>query len=258
MHTTDAHALQAILQRMNDHANGGTIQARWETVLNTSGRGVEFSARHGEVVSLLNETIRHVQSLPDSKRANYEPYLVYWWTAVMCPDVQWGAGHQQGVITAEHVALLGSLGDVIEARLEHTSAAPGGFRLEAVREQCEGWIEHINGASLPTNYETLLIKQLEHLLWLIDHAETFGVSRVASAAEDITGHLVMASLRVPEAERHSWTRRMREWTGMLVTFTALTMAGHTAIEGATTLINDIAPGVEYVLDAVEPDDSPAP
>ena len=189
MHTTDAHALEAILRIINDKSQGGSLQARWENALGVSGRKAELVARHAEVVDLLQSVIRHIKALPQAKRSKYEPSIMEWWSVVMAPDVQWGAGNTGALIGLEHINILGSLGDVLESRLELTSASPGGFNIQAVRDQCEEWKATIAETGMPANFRNLLVESLDHLIWLVDNSDKFGYARVARAAEAVTGQL---------------------------------------------------------------------
>ncbi len=187
MYRTDAHALQAILRVINDPESGGTYQARWEAALGVEYRGLELFRGHAEVVQMLNETIKQIYALPEHKQSNYIESVSQWWLAVVVPDVQWGARATSRLIGDEHIAILGSLGDVVESRLDKTTSAPGGLNVAGVQEHCQEWLALLESTDIPTNLRGMLVQGIEHLLWLIANADRFGYARVARTAEDLTG-----------------------------------------------------------------------
>ncbi|MDO3397968.1 hypothetical protein QWJ41_19755 [Nocardioides sp. SOB44] len=259
MHTTDAHALQAILAELNSPASGSSLNARWAKALGVQPGAAGFPRRHAEVMNLLAETIRQIGVLPPARRGNYEPSAPLWWKAVVAPDIAWGAGNTTGpIIGQEHIALLGSMGDVIEARQEGTALAPGGVNLEALTDQCKEWIEVLQGTHLPNGLRTLLIESLEHVIWLADSVDRFGYARVAREAESVTGALVLATPQVPDEARPSWNQRFRRWTATLATFTLLASGTQLAIEGATDVVNEVAPAVGQVIEMIEGSDDSTP
>lgn len=258
MHNTDAHALQEILQSVNNPATGATVRARWEVVLGAteSKQAKEFVTRHSEVVSLLVSTIHHIRALPEHQQARYEASITQWWIAVTSPDQHWGNKHDSMLIGQEHINLLGSLGDVIEVRMAGTSAAPEGRHVEDIKAQCDEWLSSINEFGLPDNLQRLITEGLNHLLWLIDNQERFGFARVAQAAENVTGQLVTAAVEVPEAARPRWKARLNRWAGAILTFSRLAGATHLALKHGTDVINDIEPALNAVKDVVEEIDTP--
>lgn len=254
MYRTDAHALQAILKVANDPQAGSTMQARWQTALGFKTRGMDFITGHGEVVRMLTETIDQIFALPENKQPNYSGSIMKWWTLVVMPDAAWNANNGNAVIGAEHIAILGSLGDVIESRLDQTSAAPGGLNLTTLREQCDEWLVLLDETELPTNLREMLKKGIEHLLWLIKNADRFGYARIARTAEDITGQLSVAATQVPDKQKLSWRNRMNQWGAGLLLFNGLVASTHLAIEQTADLIHTIEPGVAQVIGLVDGDD----
>lgn len=262
MHTTEPHALQAILKVVNDPGAGKSLQQRWQQAIGVSTRSPEFAIRHAEVVGLLTETVRQIKSLPANARADYEPSILPWWNVVVAPDSAWGNGITGNIVQPEHIRILGALGQVIESRMEATSAAPGGFKIEAIREQCEEWKNTLADIGLSANLRNLLIERIDHLIWVVEHADLLGYARVARAADELTGQLAMATPRVPDEYRKRWTDRFKAWTGVLIAFTAFNVSATTAIESSTNLAKQIESSVNDVMDivdgeVVEEDEPPA-
>lgn len=251
MYRTDAHALQAILRELNNAETGGSLQARWFKVLGSRGLGAEFVRRHAEVVALLESVIRQIATLPESSRANYEPSTVPWWQAIVAPDVSWGSGASSALIGDEHIRSLGALGDVLEFRLEATSAAPVGKFLDELKAQCAEWAASLENAGLPAGFRNLIAEGINHLTWLIENADRFGYARVAQAAEAVTGQLVMATPQVPEPKRATWTERLTKWTAVLAAYSAFMGGTHMAIETTKVVVRDIESTVATVTDIVD-------
>ena len=180
-----------------------------------------------------------------------------WWSVVMAPDVQWGAGNTGALIGLEHINILGSLGDVLESRLELTSASPGGFNIQAVRDQCEEWKATIAETGMPANFRNLLVESLDHLIWLVDNSDKFGYARVARAAEAVTGQLAMSATHLPEKDKGTWKQKLTMWTVTLAAFSAFMVTANDAIEASENLIKQIEPGVSQVMDMLDGGDDTA-
>ncbi|MFC7494533.1 MULTISPECIES: hypothetical protein [unclassified Nocardioides] len=251
MHRTDAHSLAAILHAVNESSKD-TILQRWGDALDVHPGKPELAQRHAEVVGLYTATLEQIAALPDDKRQRYEPFTTAWWTAIVSPDAQWRTKGSGPVLAAEHLALLNGVGDVIEARMDATSSAPGGFNLEQIGEQCDEWLEALNDTdALPEAFRRSLTQSVGHVRWLIENVELFGTARVARAANVVTGEVIQAIPRVREEERRNWAVRLARWTALLAAYSAFATAGATAIESTEHLV-EVTSGVAIrVVEALE-------
>jgi hypothetical protein len=250
LHRTEAHALAAILRAVNESEKKSLRQKWGEALGQVHPSSVELSRRHAETVSLLTSTLRQVHALPEDKQSTYIPFTQHWWTAVVCPDAQWNATGTGPVIAQEHLALLSNLGDFLEARLEHTAAAPGGFNLAEVRTQCHEWTAALDDDLLPAALARSLGQAIQHLSWVIDNAELFGAAHVAAVANDLTGDMVLTTRLVPPARRREWAARLGKWTATLMAFSAFATATAAAVERTDVLVKEISQVAVQLVDQV--------
>lgn len=238
LHRTDAHALHSILAAV-EKSQAKSLHLRWAGVLGAEVNTPEFDRRHAEVVGLYTRILRDIQALPEAQQRIYGPYRHAWWEAVMQPNTAWGSGQNRVVIiTREHLHLLHTAGDLIESRLDSTSSAPGATNLDSLREVIDGWVEMLTtepGMLPNAALRTVLVRQLEHVLWLIENASLFGAGPIASAAQEAVGGIVMASPEVPEPHKRSWKQRAFQALGTLILFNAIGTEATTAIESVGDL-----------------------
>ncbi len=252
VHRTDAHALAAILETVNG-IDQPTLHQRWSQALGVRKSTQEFAQRHAEVVGLLTGTMDQIAALPHDKRSRYEPYYKAWWTAVVSPEAVWdGQSKGSRIISADHLSLLHGVGDVVEARMEHTPSSPGAFNLNRVSEQCAEWLEALNEPdTLPEAFRRSLIQSVSHVQWLIENAALFGVARVAKAANTVTGEVIQAVPHVKQEARRSWAKRLATWTATLMAFSAFNLASVQAIESTERLVVTLNDAAEQIVDALE-------
>jgi hypothetical protein len=252
MHRTDAHALAAILGTVNE-IEQPTLNQRWSQALGARLGSKEMGQRHAEVVNLLTGTMDQVAALPDEKRQTYEPYFMAWWTAVVSPEAQWG-GQTKGskIISREHLSLLTSVGDVVEARMDRSPSAPGAFNLGQIAEQCAEWLEALQEpGEVADPFRRSLIQALNHVQWLIENVALFGVARVAKAANTVTGEVIQAIPHVRRDARKIWAQRLATWTATLMVFTAFNTASVEAIESTERLVSALTDVAVQVVDALD-------
>lgn len=252
MYRTDAHALAAILGTVNG-IDQPTLHQRWSQTLGARKGTKEMAQRHAEVVNLLTGTFDQIAALPIEKRERYEPYFHAWWSAVISSDIEWSAQAKGSkVISREHLSLLSGVGDVVEARMEHTPSVPGAFNLDQVSELCNEWLAVLeNPGELPDAFRRSLIQAVNHVQWLIDNVALFGAARVAKAANTVTGEVIQAIPHVRPEARKGWAKRLATWTGVLVAFSAFTTASAEAIASTERLITVITDAAVQVVDTLE-------
>lgn len=252
VHRTDAHALAAVLEAV-DAVDQPTLSQRWSQVLKARHGSQEFAQRHAEVVGLLTGTMKQVVALPDDKRKRYEPYFMSWWSAVLTPEMTWTTQSKgTKVISPAHLALLHGVGDLVEARMEHTPSSPGAYNLDQIAAHCAEWMEVLQvPGTLPEAFRRSLIQAISHVQWLIENVGLVGVSRVAEAANVVTGTAVQAIPHAAKEERQGWAKRLASWTATLMAFSAFNLATAEAIESTERLVVRLSGVAEQVMDALE-------
>jgi hypothetical protein len=214
---------------------------------------------------LFSRTVDEIEALPSAKRARYEPYIGHWWAAVMAPDHQWNASAsgQTPVISSEHLALLATAGDVIEATLEGSPAAPGAFSADQLLTQSQAWIDELerDPSLISSNaMRQTLIQQLQHLQWLVQNAEMFGAARVARVGQEVIGALALATPEVPKEKRGRFSGLVKDFIGAVIVFTSLVTVATPAIEASGAFAAAAITAVDGVVEAVDDarDDDGAP
>jgi hypothetical protein len=238
---TDAHALHDLLVDLRD-AEQKSLQNRWAQVLDAPFRSPEFVRRHAEVVSLLSETLRQISALPNpATRERFEPYTPHWWAAVVAPNAQWNAGSSPtDVITGEHLHLLGSAADIIDAQLDGSVASPASVDLDPLHRHCLEWIETLSAdTEIPKGMRLSLLEHLRHVVWLIENAEHFGVARVAQAAQTAAGAMVLARPHASRRSVTSWTARINQFCALIASLTMLLTVGQGALEAGQGFIGEV-------------------
>ncbi|MCZ4497529.1 MAG: hypothetical protein JWQ74_82 [Marmoricola sp.] len=203
--------------------------------------GVEdFGRRHLEVCALLQETLRNVEALPPQLRQRYQTYTHAWWTAVMAPHVHWGAQQDPvDILTTEHLDLLGGLSESLETRLSGTASAPLNLDLAPLKSQSEQLLSLIDEVDLPGPYRMMLVRDLEHLVWLIDNADRFGVAAAARIGQAVLGGIEVAQARVSTNDKAGWRKRVVEFGGALLILSAALDAGTAVLESGSGLVSEV-------------------
>ncbi|MGW2018935.1 hypothetical protein [Streptomyces sp. NPDC001927] len=231
----------------------------WVAVLEAEWGSGEFARRHAEVGALLSETIRQIHALPEAQRVRYSRYFPQWWTAVMQPDLSWSdRGRPASVLVGqETLDHLASAADLLETAMRGTSAAPSGSNLDELAESCRSWLEILADTSdseLPAALKNEIAAQITHLLWLIEHAELFGVARVSRETNQVLGSLTQASTMLAGVDAQAGGRWKRAFLGLVtasVVFTAGATQVQTAIEAGTGVVKEITQVVDGITNSAE-------
>lgn len=253
MQRTDAHALHALLAAVQKD-NNKNLGVRWATVLDAKINTAEYSRRHAEVVHLYLRVVQQIESLPDAQRENFGPYRHLWWNAIIAPNQVWNTSSENiKVIEPSHLAILHNAGDVIEYRLGEVFA-PNGGSLDALRQQIAEWRDTLVTERTILTSEPLrkaLIHQLEHVLWLIEHADMFGAAAITGAAQEVVGSIAVATPHVPQQQRANWKVKVAAVVGAIAIFNGSMSQGTTAIENVGDIAAAAITAGEHVVDAVE-------
>src|SRR5215831_19061917 len=234
---TSAHALHDVLKAVRE-ARAKTLAAAWSKVLHAEWKSLEFAKRHGEVVRLWCETVGQIDSLPPGQtQSRLRSYATSWWLALVVPDSPWGNNTSPAVVISEaDLDHLTNTGDLIRGEFAGTAIAPTGTDLDALRVQCQEWISVLSDQTEITEEQLrlTLLGQMRHLLWLIDNARTFGVSRVVEHGDQVTGTLARTAYTRPSAIRKldDFKRRIGQLAVALAAMTGLVAGAGTFAEVA--------------------------
>ena len=190
------HDLIAEVQGRFDTPNITTAYHAWGSVVGDSIETATFARFHAEVVTLLREVTEDLTMLSPSAQQRYSQYLPHWWTAVVLPRKDW-ATDGTFLIGATHLDLLGSLADVMESRA--LSVGPSNPQtVDILKQGVSFLLNATKGANdLPAHIQDQIVADLEHVLWLLDHVDTFGVDHTVAAMEKVTGKAVAEAAKAP-------------------------------------------------------------
>ena len=191
---SSAYALYQILDELRN-AGTASLTDAWSKVLEASFGSLEFAQRHGEVVRLWNDIVVNIGALAGERtRKRMLSYAATGWHALIMPNTQWQSGNSApaNVISSSDLDHLASLSDLTLAQLGGTAADPAGSDLATLREQCDEWMLLLADSDEITDesFRNTLRAQISHLLWLINNANRFGVSRVVEHGDQLTGTLI--------------------------------------------------------------------
>ncbi|MER6713750.1 MULTISPECIES: hypothetical protein [unclassified Streptomyces] len=218
---TAAHHLHTLLTNVRDSGKSNLREA-WCQVLGAQWESLEFAKRHSEVVTLLQMTIRQLDSLPERPRSRCERHVGSWWILVMQPILNWADTNRSphALFDANQLDHLESTADLISGYLGGSNAAPQTSKFEEIVTQCQEWIDLLTSMGAEEINEPLrnqLISQIRHLIWLIENANLFGEARVAEEASTVIGSLAQAGATLVNVRPDNASR----WkTAMLALITA--------------------------------------
>lgn len=237
----DAQALQSLLESFMA-AEGGASQA-WSEVLGAEYGTVEFARRHALAMETYSGTLHHIDMLPERSRDRFERYAQQWWNALVVPGHTWASRAScTDVLSQEALDQLGSAADVIESRTNPHSEVPQS-QLADLREQVLQWTGLIEGEpSLPPTTRARLKDAVDHVVWLIDEAETFGAERVVVAGERLVGNLVPVLPQVPASQQSTWKTQFSKLVSALLLVGGL-HTGVVAIEATVEKVGDVLPAI---------------
>jgi hypothetical protein len=209
--------------------------------------------RHGEAVGMLNRTILQIDALPTASRENYERWIPAWWNAVVGPNHKWDRSDNGPLIDDSHLSLLHTVGDVIESKLEGSSAAPGGAHVDELAAEVNRWLADLKSdpSILPdAGLLRIITEHLEHVVWLIEHRTLFGDAPVAAAAQQAFGAIAAATPAVDKDKAGTWTDRARSLLAALALYNGLLISGGVAIEQTVDGFMGVIHTTETVVDHV--------
>ncbi|MFJ8711733.1 hypothetical protein ACIRD9_00735 [Streptomyces violaceus] len=248
---TAAHHLHTLLTSVRNSEESSLTDA-WCKVLDAEWGTLEFAKRHSEVVTLLQMTIRQLNSLPERSRLRCERYVTAWWTLVMQPILNWSDTTRSPHILFDEDKLdhLESTADLISGNLVGTDAAPHGSNFEEIVEQCHEWIElltSIGDDELNGPLRDELISQIRHLIWLIENAALFGGARVAEEASTVIGSLTQAGATLVNVQPENLSRWKKALLGLIAVCVVFNQASPIVQESITAgsgLIKEITAAVD--------------
>ncbi|MGC5365493.1 hypothetical protein ACPXCE_28115 [Streptomyces sp. DT24] len=251
---TSAHHLHQIFEAVLSQNSGiSKLRNGWQDALGEPWGSPEFCRKHAEAVNLLTGTINEISSLPDHQQQRILRYTPAWWSALVIPDHAWhGENTIVRLISQEALDMLASTADLIAGGRTGTAAAPRGQDLEGLRTQCEEWstlLTEMPSDTLRDNLREGLLAQVNHLIWLIDNAATFGGSRISGQANEFVGALAQAGLEIPErhaAWRGRWGKSVYAMLVALTLFTTGSELTHKALDEGSGLVREIAQTVHEI------------
>lgn len=226
-------------------------QQAWAKVLDAEFESIEFARRHAAVVGLYGGTLQQVMSLPERSRERLERYAWSWWVAVMAPQHPWSRPvTMSSTVDPGALDQLGSAADLIEARMKGSLAVPAKTNLDDLRAVCQEWIDTVKDETdLAESLRVNLMQDLHHIMWLIEHADLFGVARVAVAGQKIIGNVITVGSTLPPAKHGPWAASVKKLVAAVVMLGALHAgvdAGLALAEGATGLVAELTSGPDAV------------
>lgn len=209
-------------------------------------------------MALLERVAQDINLLPAESRGRYSPYFAAWWRSLVQPRVDWATSGS--LIEQTHLDMLGMLADLIEsnARLANGGYVPNA--LDQVRNLAERLLSEVKSieptAGLSPALKTQIMADMEHVLWLVDHASTYGVARVVEVAEQATGRLTSAAATSTWFPLRKWAISAALVIGSLTAFgadaTAITLSAPDAYQRITGGTVSEAHEVRVIVEACQP------
>lgn len=192
------HDLISEVQERFGTPNINTAYHAWVAVVGHHIETPEFARFHAEALTLLREVTEDLTTLSPASQQRYAQYLPHWWTAVVLPRADW-ATEGTRVIDETHLHLLGSVADVVEERA--LSLGPSNPQTVDMLRQGITFLlnETREVTDVPRHIRDQIVADLEHVLWLIDHVDTFGVDHTVAAVEKVTGKVVAEATKAPSS-----------------------------------------------------------
>jgi hypothetical protein len=193
---TSAIALYDILKSVKESSNTDTIMQAWESFFQADRASMEFAKYHSEVAGLLSDLHGEIADLePERIRSRLEKHLNSWWNSIVWPTEDWDHTNSKELISDVSLDMLGTACDLIIARRDGLQSTRAGSDLGRLRAECDAWLSLVSDNSEITDesFRQTLLMQLNHLIWLIDNADTFGISRIVQHGDQITGAVVRAA-----------------------------------------------------------------
>lgn len=255
--TNPATALYDLLESVT--ARNAYLPAAWEGVLGVGYNTVPFIRRYTEVLNLLSETARLLQTLPERTQKRHTPYASEWFQALLRTQTVWSQSSATDIISVGALHNLGALGDILHNNLKGTWIVPDDSKLDDLRDACERWRSSLDDfASLPDAVRRLIDSDLGHIIFLIGEVDKFGAARVAHEAQTLTGILAMAASQVADpTERGGFVARTKELVTKVAIFTTMVATPTAAALTSTALVLDkVNENVDQVADLLDGPEKP--
>ena len=168
----------------------------WQAVAGHDIGTSAFVRFHAEAMELLSEVSEEMRTLSPSAEQRFSIYVADWWTALVWPRYDW-AGAQSKIIDPAPLHMLAALADVFEAR-----APLGGAQSPQTPELLTRAVtflraEVAKATDLPESVRDEILNDLDHVLWLLEEVDTFGVGHAVGAVEKATGRALSKAARTP-------------------------------------------------------------
>lgn len=206
---TSAIALYDILATVKNSPTDGPIMESWESCLGAPRNSEEFAKRHAEVVGLLLDLHSEISGLESERlRKRLEKYSNSWWAAIIHPLRNWEQTPASELIPAGDLDMLGTACDLVGPQIDGPESASAMSSLAHLRTECDAWLTLVadNEEVVDDSFRQVLLSQINHLIWLIDNANTFGVARIIQQGDQVTGTLV----RTARQKTVRYTPRFRD------------------------------------------------
>lgn len=193
-----ARALHDIINAVNSGIGDPHSHAyyAWQDVAGHDIGTSAFVRFHAEVMELLSEVSEEMRTLSHSAEQRFSIYIDDWWSALVRPRQDWAADKSK-IIEPAPLHMLAALADVFEAR-----APQGGAHSPQTPELLARAVtflreEVANATDLPESVRDEILNDLDHVLWLLDEVDTFGVGHAVGAMEKATGRALSKAARTP-------------------------------------------------------------
>lgn len=231
-----ARALYEVLADLDASSAQSPFHA-WKEISGVSPDDPLFARHHVALLTLLDRVSRDISALPSPSRDRYTPYFASWWAALVRPRADWATALP--VIERANLDMLAALADLVETR---DTLVSGGLvdgaleQLRALAEQVRAEAADIPDADLSASVRDQIVADMEHVLWLIDHSDTYGAVPAVQAMEMATG-------RIAAATTTNSSPRLRKWAaGAAIVLSGVTSVG--------VNVTTMAVGVPEIYDRV--------
>lgn len=193
-----ARALHDLIVEVDSRAARRSAYHAWGEVAGVKVDSADFARFHSEAMVLVQNVAESLQALDPSRREKYSGYLPQWWDALVRPRVDWASQGQQ-IIDEAPLHMLAALADLLESRAE--VLAP---RNPQTAEMLERAVQHLLGeveglTDLPEPVRVQIKADLQHIAWLLQNVDTFGVDHVVEAVERTAGRVVVEATKASSA-----------------------------------------------------------
>lgn len=244
-------ALYEILDRLKK--SDSSVAEMWVQILDANWQTPEFALRHAEVVGLFSDAMIEIGNLnPESVSKRFHKYTSSWWHAIVGPTQVWDHTVASFIISDSDLDQLATASDLVVAQLGGSLLVPAVSDLALLREECEGWasLVAVSDEITDQSFRQTLLAQINHLIWLIDNAATFGLPRIVQRGDQVTGTLIRATVRQGTIKNSSGIRdRISKFITVLTLVANLIHSSQIisdtvdhALPGAEKLIRELTSG----------------